>query len=148
MGGDSSRRLGRFVATAVLITAALIPLTGLAISVWAATDASLAAVRAERQGAQELGTVVKLLVAVTGAQSAAVHGTPADPSTLVNAVTAVDHSGLAQNPAPGAATLWAQVRPQVLALSGRPATGTAESPIVGWVQRGTTVFERRAHGSC
>lgn len=125
MGGDSPRRRGLTVAIAASITAALIPLAGLAIPAWAGTSADLAAVSAERQGARQLGAVVKLLVAVADAQSAAVRGTPADPASLADAVTAVDHSGLGQNPAPGAATLWAQVRPQVLALSSPPVTGAA-----------------------
>jgi len=124
--GDTSRRFGRGFAIAVSATAALIPLAGLAIAVWARTDADLAAVRTERHGTQQLGAVVKLVVAVADAQSAAVHGTPGDPSALVAAVAAVDHSGLAQNPGPDTATLWAQVRAQVLALSGSPsATGVA-----------------------
>ena len=125
MDGDSPRRRGRTVATVALITAAVLPSAGLAASVWTGTAADLAAVRAESRGAQQAGAVVKLLVAVTGAQSAAVRGTPADPATLADAVAVVDHSGLNGNATPGAATLWAQVRPQVLALSAAPVTGAA-----------------------
>lgn len=125
MGTGSARGRGRAAAVVGLIAAALVPLAGTAATVWTTTGADIASVRAERQGALYLGATVKLLVVVADAQSAAVRGTPPSPADLAAAVGAVDSSGLPQDPDPGTGTLWAQIRPQILALSGSATTGEA-----------------------
>jgi hypothetical protein len=125
MGTGAARRRGRRVAVIGLVAAAVIPAAGAAAAVWADSGTGLASVRAERHGIQYLGQTVNLLVTVADAQSAAVRSMPPSPPDLAKAVAAVDASGLASDPAPGAGTLWAQIRPQVLALNDTPTTGVA-----------------------
>ena len=108
-----------------LIAAALVPAAGSAAAVWDDSGTGLASVHAERRGIQYLGQTVKLLVSVAQAQSSAVRNLPTSPPDLSQAVAAVDATGLPGDPDPGAGTLWAQIRPQVLALSGTSATGAA-----------------------
>ena len=125
MGTVAARRRGRRVAVIALVVAAVVPAVGAAAVVWDNSGTSLASVRAERRGIQYLGQTVKLLVSVAQAQSAAVRSLPPAQPGLATAVAAVDATGLPGDPDPGAGTLWAQIRPQVLALSGNPATGAA-----------------------
>jgi hypothetical protein len=125
MGTVAARRRGRRVAVIALLVAAVVPAVGAAAVVWDNSGTSLASVRAERRGIQYLGQTVKLLVSVAQAQSAAVRSLPPAQPGLATAVAAVDATGLPGDPDPGAGTLWAQIRPQVLALSGNPATGAA-----------------------
>ena len=121
----AARRRGRRIAAIGLVAAALIPAVGAAATVWNNSGDSLASARAERRGIQYLGQTVNLLVSVAQAQSASVRNTPSDLPDLKKAVAAIDATGLAGDPDPGAGTLWAQIRPQVLALSGTPTTGAA-----------------------
>lgn len=116
-----------------LIAAALVPAAGSAAVVWDDSGSGLASVRAERRGIQYLGQTVKLLVSVAEAQSSAVRNLPTSPPDLSRAVAAVDATGLPSDPDPGAGTLWAQIRPQVLALSGTSTTGTAAYRAYGQV---------------
>jgi hypothetical protein len=125
MGRVAARRRGRRIAVIALIAAAVIPAVGAAAAVWDNSGTSLASVRAERRGIQYLGQTVKLLVSVAQAQSVSVRNLPTAPPGLATAVAAVDATGLSSDPDPGAGTLWAQIRPQVLALSGTSATGEA-----------------------
>ena len=108
-----------------LIAAAVIPAAGAAAAIWIDSGAELASVRAERHGVEYMGQTVKLLLALADAQSAAVRGAPPSRADLAKAVAAVDASGLPDDPAPGTGTLWAQIRPQVLALPDTSATGAA-----------------------
>ncbi|ACU72286.1 hypothetical protein Caci_3380 [Catenulispora acidiphila DSM 44928] len=116
-----------------LIAAALVPAAGSAAVVWDDSGSGLASVRAERRGIQYLGQTVKLLVSVAEAQSSAVRNLPTSPPDLSQAVAAVDATGLPSDPDPGAGTLWAQIRPQVLALSGTSTTGAAAYRAYGQV---------------
>ena len=108
-----------------LVAAALVPAAGSAAVVWDDSGTGLASVHAERRGIQYLGQTVKLLVSVAQAQSSAVRNLPTTLPDLSQAVAAVDATGLPNDPDPGAGTLWAQIRPQVLALSGTSTTGAA-----------------------
>lgn len=125
MGTVAARRRGRRVAVIGLIAAAVIPAVGAAAVAWDDSSTSLASVRAERRAIRYLGPTVKLLVSVSQAQSAAVRSLPPAQPGLATAVAAVDATGLPGDPDPGAGTLWVQIRPQVLALSGTPVTGAA-----------------------
>lgn len=125
MGTGAARRRGRRAAVIALMAAAVVPAVGATAVVWDDSGTSLASVRAERRGIQYLGQTVKLLVSVAQAQSAAVRSLPPAQPGLATAVAAVDATGLPRDPDPGAGTLWAQIRPQILALPGTPATGAA-----------------------
>jgi hypothetical protein len=125
MGEGVARRRGRRIAVIGLIAASVIPAAGSAATVWDDSGTGLASVRAERHGIQYLGATVKLLVSVAQAQSTSVRSLPPATPGLAQAVAALDATGLPTDPDPGAGTLWAQIRPQVLALSGTPATGAA-----------------------
>jgi PPE-repeat protein len=125
MDTGAARRRRRVVAIIGLLAAVAVPLGGAVASVWSTTGSGLAAVRAERRGVVYQGQTLKLLMAVADAQTAAVHGDLSESADLRAAVEAVDQTGLASDPDPGTGTLWAQVRPQVLALAGHSPTGAS-----------------------
>jgi len=108
-----------------LAVALIVPLTGAAAAAWNTSGTQLAAVRAERRGVQYLGQAVRQLVALADAQSAAVLGRAPTSADLAAMVAAVDSSGLPGDADPGTGSLWAQIRPRIMALTGSGGTGAA-----------------------